>query len=229
MSAQPREQERDEEAFGEEQIPTSPRERILELVVTLLLSAAVFISAWCAYEATRFSGRQGDLNNEAAALRIESAKADSRAGQLELSDAAAFNQYVGAVGMKNSALARFYRERFRDEFRLAFEAWLALKPLSNPSAPKTPFGLSSYKVASQERADALAAQAEKRTLDAQHASATGDRYVLAVVLLAAALFLLGVQTRMGEFWLRTAMVAVAGVLLVGTTVWILTLPRLFSY
>jgi hypothetical protein len=229
VAAQARGQGRDEEAFGEEQVPTSQRERILELVVTLLLSAAVFISAWCAYEATRFSGKQGDTNNEAAALRIESAKADSRAGQLELFDTAAFSQYLVAVGMKNSALAQFYRERFREEFRPAFEAWLALKPLSNPKAPKTPFLLNAYKLASQERADALAAEAEERTLEGQHAGATGDRYVLAVVLLAAALFLLGVQTRIGEFRLRTAMVSVAGVLVLGTIVWIVTLPRLFSY
>jgi hypothetical protein len=229
VSAQEREQGHDEEPFGEEQVPTSPRERILELVVTLLLSAAVFLSAWCAYEATRFNGKQGDLNNEGAALRIESAKADSRAGQLELSDAAAFSQYLGAVGTHNNALARFYRERFRDEFRHAFEAWLALKPLSNPNAPKTPFVLGAYKLASQERADTLAATAEERTLEGQRAGATGDRYVLVVVLLAAALFLLGVQTRIGEFWLRTAMVSAAGVLVIGAIVWVLTLPRLFSY
>jgi hypothetical protein len=34
---------------------------------------------------------------------------------------------------------------------------------------------------------------------------------------------------MGDFWLRTVMVSVAGLLVVGTTVWILTLPQLFSY
>jgi hypothetical protein len=111
VSGQVRERGRDEEAFGEEQVPTSPRERILELVVTVLLSAAVFISAWCAYEATRFSGKQGDANNDASALRIESAKADSRAAQLELVDATAFDQYIAAVGANNSVLARFYRER----------------------------------------------------------------------------------------------------------------------
>jgi hypothetical protein len=43
------------------------------------------------------------------------------------------------------------------------------------------------------------------------------------------LFLLGVQTRLGDFRLRTAMVSLAGALVLGTTVWILTLPHLFSY
>ena len=41
------------------------------------------------------------------------------------------------------------------------------------------------------------------------------------MLLAAGLFLLGVQTRMGEFWLRAALVSAAGLMVVGTTVWIL--------
>ena len=50
--------------------------------------------------------------------------------------------------------------------------------------------------------------------------------MLAVVLFAAGLFLLGIQTRMGEFRLRLGLVVVAGVLVVGSTVWLLTLPRL---
>jgi hypothetical protein len=218
----------DEELFGEEQVPTSRRERLLELVVTVLLATAALLSAWCAYQATRFSGTQNDANTEAAALRTESAKAESRAGQLELVDTTAFGQYVGAVGTNNTRLATFYRDRFRDEFRPAFEEWLALKPLSNPDAPKTPFLLASYRLASQVRADALAAEAEQVTLDGQQAGATSDRYVLAVVMFAAALFLLGIQSRIGEYWLRFGLVAVGAVLVVGTTVWIVTLPRLFE-
>jgi len=50
--------------------------------------------------------------------------------------------------------------------------------------------------------------------------------VLAVVLFAAGFFLLGIQTRIGEFRLRLGLVVVAGVLVVGTTIWLLTLPRL---
>jgi hypothetical protein len=218
----------DEELFGEEQVPTSRRERLLELIVTVLLATAALLSAWCAYEATRFSGAQNDANTEAAALRIESAKSASRAGQLELVDTTAFGQYVGAVGVHNRPLAAFYRDRFRDEFRPAFEEWLALKPLANPDAPKTPFLLASYKLASQERADALAAEAVQVTLDGQHSGGVSDRYVLAVVLLAAALFLLGIQTRIGEYWLRVGLVTVAAVLVLGTAGWVITLPRLIT-
>jgi hypothetical protein len=49
-----------EESWGEEQIPDTGRERLLELVVTVLLAWAALASAWSAYQASRFSGAQGD-------------------------------------------------------------------------------------------------------------------------------------------------------------------------
>src|SRR5262245_42628292 len=215
-----------EEAWGEEQVPDTRRERILELVVTVLLAWAALASAWSAYQASRFSSAQGDANNAAAALRIASAKAESRASHLELVDTIAFQQWISAVAAKNPKLATFAEKRFREEFRPAFKAWLALDPLNDTDAPRTPFTMKEYKVAAQEHANALAADAERRTAEGSSQSSTGDRYVLAVVLFAAGLFLLGIQTRIGEFRLRLALVAVAGLLVVGTTVWLLTLPRL---
>jgi hypothetical protein len=218
----------DEESWGEEQVPDTRRERLLELVVTVLLAWAALASAWAAYEATRFSGAQGDANNAASALRIESAKAESRAGQLELVDTIAFQQWLAAIGAGNAKLAAFTEKRFREEFRPAFRAWLALDPMHDPAAPRTPFTIKEYQVAAQERAGALAAAAEAHTVDGSKKSSTGDRYVLAVVLFAAGLFLLGIQTRIGEFRLRLGLVVVAGLLVVGTTVWLSTLPRIVA-
>jgi hypothetical protein len=55
----------------------------------------------------------------------------------------------------------------------------------------------------------------------------GDRYLLAVVLYAAALFQLGIQSRIGVFELRAVLVVTSGAIVVGTTIWILTLPKLW--
>jgi hypothetical protein len=140
-----------EEAWGEEQVPDTGREHLLELVVTVLLAWAALVSAWSAYQASRFSGAQGDANNAAAALRIESAKAESRAGQLELIDTLAFQEWVTAASMENAKLAALAERRFREEFRPAFRAWLALDPLNKLDAPRTPFTMKEYKVAAQER------------------------------------------------------------------------------
>jgi ferric-dicitrate binding protein FerR (iron transport regulator) len=143
-----------------------------------------------------------------------------------LVDTIAFQQWLTAVGAANAKLAAFTEKRFREEFRPAFKAWLALDPLHDLDAPRTPFTMKEYKVAAQEHADALAAEAETHTLDGSKRGSTGDRYVLAVVLFAAGLFLLGIQTRIGEYRLRLGLVVVAGLLVVGTTVWLLTLPRI---
>jgi hypothetical protein len=145
---------------------------------------------------------------------------------LELVDTIAFQQWVTAVAAANAKLAAFTEKRFREEFRPAFKARLALDPLNDREAPRTPFTMKEYKVAAQERANALAARAETRTAEGGKLGSTGDKYVLAVVLFAAGLFLLGIQTRMGEFRLRLGLVFVAGVLVVGTTAWLLTLPSL---
>src|SRR5262249_51934928 len=160
-------------AWGEEQVPDTRRERLLELVVTVLLAWAALVSAWSAYQASRFSSAQGDANNAASALRIESAKAESRAGQLQLVDTMAFEQWVAAAAEGNSERATFTEKRFREEFRPAFEAWQALDPLNDPGAPRTPFTMKEYRVAAQERADALAAEAETRTADGETQGSTG--------------------------------------------------------
>jgi hypothetical protein len=214
----------DEELFGEEQVPTSPRERTLELSVTVLLGLAALVSAWCAYQSTRFGGEQTKAAAVATVLRIESARSETRAGQLETVDATAFAQWIGAVAADDDELAAFHRRQFRDEFRPAFDAWLAQSPLTNPDAPATPFTTDAYRLASQERARALAAEAEQRLLDGEEAGDVGDRYVLAVVLLAAAPFLLGIQTRIGDFSFRAGLVGVSAALVLGTLGWILTLP-----
>lgn len=51
---------------------------------------------------------------------------------------ATFVQWVNAERSKDEALADFYRDRFRKEFRPAFAAWEATRPAENPDAPPNP-------------------------------------------------------------------------------------------
>jgi hypothetical protein len=62
-------------------------------------------------------------------------------------DIATFTQWVDADVAGNRALARFYRRRFRTEFRPAFAAWIATSPRTNPTAPLSPFAMRQYRVA----------------------------------------------------------------------------------
>lgn len=214
----------DEEATGEEQVANSPRERILELTVTILLAFSALLSAWCAYQASRFGGDQTFSFTKAQSFQIESSRAENRAGQLTQIDVGVFQSWIDAQANGNQRLADFYRDRFRDEFVPAFDAWIATDPLESPTAPKTPFELDEYRLDAQDRAASMTALAEESFREGNDQGETSDHYVLTVVLFASALFMLGIQSRIGIFELRAAIVGVAGLIIIMTTIWVLILP-----
>jgi hypothetical protein len=219
----------DEEATGEEQVANSPRERRLELVVTIVLAVSALFSAWCAYQSSRFSGEQASLDNRAAALQLQSVRVENRALQLAQVDLGAFERWLEATTTGDQVTADFHRTRFRPEFEPAFEQWLAEQPLTDSEAPGTPFEVPGYRLATADRAQELQLSAEEAAAEAERAGDVADRYVLLVVLSAAALFLLGIQTRIGVFELRLTLVAVAGVIMVWALGWAIVLPKSFPF
>jgi hypothetical protein len=78
-------------------------------------------------------------------------------------DGELFSQWLNAFEAHKTALARFYRKRFREEFVPAFEAWMAHDPLNNAKAPPSPFALPDYRLS----LDAKVAQLDS---EAAHAS-----------------------------------------------------------
>ena len=218
---------RDEEPTGAEQVPDSPRERQLELAVTILLAAAALLSAWCAYQSAAFSSRENAGHATAARLQVQASRADDRASDQTLLDVSAYHEWIDATTSGEDERAEVLRERFRDEMQPAFDAWLASDPLNNPDAPTTPFELPAYRLASVAEAVEFETRAQLAAAGAEDAGALGDRYLLAVVLYAAALFQLGIQSRIGVFELRATLVTISGAIVFGTTIWILTLPKLW--
>ena len=216
---------RDEEPTGVEQVADTPRERRLELAVTILLAAAALLSAWCAYQSAAFSSRENAGHATAARLQVLASRADDRASDQTLLDVSAFHEWIDATTSGESERADVLRERFRDEMQPAFDAWLATDPLDDADAPATPFELPEYQLASAAEAVEFETRASSAAIAAENAGAIGDRYLLAVVLYAAALFQLGIQSRIGVFELRLALVVISGGIVLGTTIWILTLPK----
>ena len=118
--------QQDEEPTGAEQVADSPRERRLELAVTILLAAAALLSAWSAYQSARASSRENAGHATAVRLQVEATAADNAAGALTLIDVTAFHEWVDATASGDQARAAFLRDRFRDEMRPAFDAWLVV-------------------------------------------------------------------------------------------------------
>jgi hypothetical protein len=195
-----------------------------EIVATVVLALAAVATAWSSYQATRWNGEQVKASGRANALRSEAARAETLAQDQTQIDIATFIAWADATGSDDPDLARFYRDRFRPEFRPAFEAWLATNPLSNPSAPPTPFALDQYRLAAKADAARIDVEAQATTAAVGRNVQRAANYVLGVVLFAVALFFAGMSTKLRGAGARKAVVAVGCVLFVGTAVWIATFP-----
>lgn len=196
----------------------------LELVTTVLLAVAAVAIAWASYQAARWHGEQAAAFGRANATRIESARASGVANRQALIDVTTFSQWADAYAQDETELADFYRERFRDEFKPAVEAWIATRPLENPDAPQTPFAMPEYTLAANDEAERLETEAAEYSEQANKDIERADLYVLSVVLFAAALFFAGMSTRLRAGRARVAVVALGCAIFLGTVVWLATLP-----
>ncbi len=118
---------------------------------------------------------------------------------------ATFIAWADADTRGEERVADFYVDRFRDEFRPAFDAWMALDPLTDPDAPPTPFAMEEYQVAAQEEAAKLDTASEASAAEVRLDIERSSSYVLTVVLYAVVLFFAGMSTRLRDRRLRWAM------------------------
>jgi hypothetical protein len=196
----------------------------VELVSTVLLAFAAVATAWSSYQATRWNGEQTKASSRTNAIRIEAARAQGLAEAQKEVDVMTFTQWVDAYARDEQDLADFYFRRFRDEFRPAVGAWLATRPLRNPDAPLTPFAMSEYRLAAEDEADRLDAEAEVSSATVRRNIQRASNYVLAVVLFAVSLFFAGMSTRLQSPALRKLLVAVGCAVFLGTVIWLATFP-----
>ena len=191
----------------------------IESIASIVLAVAVVLTAWAAFQAGKWGGEQSIQFSVAGASRTESARADTRGGQLAQIDVSMFTDFVaayfddtqsGMIGPYDGTayaptpgtVSGFLYTRMRPEFLPAMDAWLATDPANNPNAPPTPFVMDEYVVAQFLEAERLVDVADQAAVDARAANQTGDNYVLTAVLFAAVLFFSGIATKLENRWNR---------------------------
>jgi len=202
----------------------------LELAGSILLAAAVIATAFCAYEATRWSGVQATAFASAGSQRNQSVAALST-GNTQLSyDATTFGQFVFEFrgALEDPELLAEARELagqlMRAEFLVYLDEWLASDPLNNPDAAQTPFELDSFANQSQLESERLVAEAEASFQKAKDANQTGDDYILATVFFASVLFFTGISSKFVNHNLKSAILILATVGLIVGIIRMSTLP-----
>jgi hypothetical protein len=196
----------------------------VEIAATVLLAIAAVATAWSSYQATRWNGEQAKTSGRVNKTRIEAARAADLANAQQQIDVATFMQWVDAYARGETELVNFYRERFRDEFKPAFNAWIATKPLQTAGAPRTPFVMPEYRLAAKAEVARLDQNADELSAQVHRNIQRASNYVLGVVLFAVALFFAGMSTKLTAPVLRKTMLVVGYFIFLGATVWIATSP-----
>ena len=202
----------------------SPTHRRLELAAAVLLAVAAVATAWAAYQARVWTGEQASNTSQATATRIEANRVSALANRQLQVDVATFTGWLNARAEGHSGLAAFYRTRFRPEFKTAFAAWVATNPFENNDAPSSPFEMPQYRLRAETRADRLEVAGAADSDQAKEANQRANNYMLAVVLLATALFFAGLSTKLESETAQSLILGLGWVVFLGALVWLATLP-----
>jgi hypothetical protein len=193
------------------------------LAEAVLLSIVTLVAAWSGFAAAKWNTESRLDLAHASTHRTEANRGFQQSITLRTWDASAFNSWFTAYIAGDRDAARVAERRFRPAYKVAFDAWLATRPFTNPNAPPGPQNMPQYRPEGAARARALDAQADAETARGEQAGNDADDYVRTTVVLASVLFLVGIS---GHFprRVRTGMLVLGTILLVGAAVAILQLP-----
>ena len=206
----------------------------VEVLATLLIAVAAILTAWAAFQHARWSGTQASEFRQAASAGTQATQATTVASMARIVDVGVFLQWLQAVqddidkGLANpnagpyvanpQTLSGFISSRFRDEFRPAFDAWIATRPLQSTNGATTPFELPQYSPAADRAVLRLNQAAEEHGNAAQDAIHRGEQYVLLTTLFAVALVLASIGSKLRGLTGSLLMLGTAGIIVAGATV-----------
>src|SRR4029079_6501964 len=214
-------------------------ERTVEILEAVVLAIVAVATAWSGYQAARWDGRQAEFYGEASTMRVQADQQLTLGGQQKLLDVTTFNTWIEAQNDHRADLAALYERRFSPEFKVAFDAWLAADPFTNPDVPPGPSFMPEYVNPQIEQGAQLNVQASQvfdEATDARGiadtyirttaARAMADAYIGTSVVLASVLFLLAIAQRFRVRGVRLAVLAVSSLLLLYGMITITSFRRL---
>ena len=201
------------------------RDRVLTIVEAVLLSVVAVLAAWSGFAAAKW-GTESSLDlARASAARTEANRAAYEAADLRNFDALTFNAWFTAYAVGNKNAMQVAERRFRPQFRVAFNAWLATHPFTNTHAPAGPTYMPQYAQPELAQASLLDARADHYYALGETAANTSDGYIRTTVYLASVLFLVGISGHFRVRGARTAVIAVGGIILALCIVLLILAPR----
>jgi hypothetical protein len=200
--------------------------RIVQIGEAMLLALVTLAAAWAGYSAARWSTESRVDIARASSLANVATRDDLTATSLRNFDSSTFNAWFIAFTLNSPQKEAIAVHRFRPQFLVAFNAWLATNPLHNPHAPPGPTYMPQYQLPQQTQANALDNESAAEFQAGSQAGLTADNFVRITVLLAVVLFLVGIGSSFKLNGVRYALIAFGSALLIISVVLILQQPGL---
>lgn len=109
--------------------------RLVQIGEALLLSLVTIAAAWSGYAAAVWGTESRIELAQAATLRNLATRADLSALSTRNFDSSTFNAWFTAFTLDDPQKQAVAERRFRPEFKVAFDAWIATDPFRNPQSP----------------------------------------------------------------------------------------------
>jgi hypothetical protein len=194
--------------------PSKRRIETIEILEAILLAIVAIVTALSGYQAARWDGESAKEYATSSRLRTEAQSTALTANQTLIYNAGNFTAWLQAYDAGDKSLQNLLERRFTPEYKKAFDAWVAIDGMHDPTAPPGPRYMEEYE-------DPLTEKAAEQNKEASHAfdlgvdyRATGEHYVRITVVLAAVLFLIAIGQRFKVRGVRYSVNIVAGIFLV---------------
>jgi hypothetical protein len=197
---------------------------MIVIAEAVLLSIVTLCAAWSGYAAAKWSTESRLSLADASTARVEANRADGEAAELRNFDSSTFEAWFAAYIAGNDEATRIAERRFRPEFKVAFDAWRATRPETNPGAPKGPTYMPQYREPGLAEGRALDEKASEAFARGESQGSTADKYVRTTVLLASVLFLVGISTHFPLRGARYTLIGVGTVVLLFSLIQLVQLP-----
>ena len=199
--------------------------RTLTIIEAILLAMVAVLAAYSGFASAKW-GTEASLHlAQSSTERNLASRAELQGLETKNFDASTYNAWFTAYVAGNQQDVALAERRFRPQFDVAFQAWLATDPFTNPNAPKGPTYMPEYVQPEQAQTAALDTRASALYAAGQTDGQNSDDYIRTTVFLATVLFLVGIS---GHFRVRSArvgLIVVGGAILVTSIVLISSTPR----
>ena len=135
---------------------------LLEVIEVVMLAVVAIATAWTGFQAAKWDGHQSILYGEASRDRFQADAASTLGGQKLVGDSGLLNGWLQAHATNDTELQQIFVNRFTPEYRVAFDAWIAEDPFTNPKAPPGPGYMPEYHNPDMQEAERLNVEASRK-------------------------------------------------------------------